>query len=594
MKWIASKTGGKFINLNIMSHEEAINELKHETLNFLGIKTSDSVRETYPSITTAIRGNFSIAGIMDAPQAEITLLFGYGNKASVETKVKIDSRNAANNANIHRVWAQKKIEELDMRYEKNKAELTELGQQFGIVTRNTSLIVLETLQDYITYRITPPAELLAEYNRWRKGQEERTQREQKDLLENAKKTAAELKKWWDTDFKPVKPKYPKPDKINDANVDADVVQYSPTIVEEEEEVVLFARVEEREAANEVSEVVVTAFGRQARREADASAMMKEVSSDSKRSIVTQPTIKLTPIKQDGEYMKAMTGNTDADYIKYLELRGEYINTPAFYFDIADWFFRHNDRDRALRILTSIAELELENASLLRLLGYRLKEYGEYELEVYICNKVIQWRPMEPQSYRDYALALADAGRKQEALNMLYSVITQSYAQNISRRSSGIEEVVVTELNSMIATGKQLNTSAIDKELIKAMPVDVRVVINWNMNSTDIDLHVTDPNGETCFYSHRATAIGGRISSDITQGYGPEQFMLKKAVKGKYKVSVNYYGDTQVKAEGPSTIMVEMYTGYSGGNQQRQVTCLQMTKENKPEGKKLIQVAEFEF
>ena len=201
--------------------------------------------------------------------------------------------------------------------------------------------------------------------------------------------------------------------------------------------------------------------------------------------------------------------------------------------------------------------------------------------------------MEPQSYRDHALALADAGRKQDALDMLYSTLNQSYAQNINRRSAGIEEVVVAELNQLIVANKNLNTSSIDKELVKAMPVDIRVVINWNMNNTDIDLHVTDPNGETCFYSHNATSIGGRISRDITQGYGPEQFMLKKAIKGTYKVYVNYFGDSQVKAEGPSTIMVEIYTGYSGSSQQRQITCLQMSKETK-QVNGLVQVAEFEF
>ena len=30
-----------------------------------------------------------------------------------------------------------------------------------------------------------------------------------------------------------------------------------------------------------------------------------------------------------------------------------------------------------------------------------------------------------------------------------------------------------------------------------MPVDLRIVMNWNMNNTDIDLWVTDPNEEKC-------------------------------------------------------------------------------------------------
>ncbi len=134
--------------------------------------------------------------------------------------------------------------------------------------------------------------------------------------------------------------------------------------------------------------------------------------------VSQPVIKLLPVKQDNSYTKELTGNLDNDYAVYLRLRPGYINTPTFYFDMADWFFKHNDRDRALLILTSIADLELENASLFRLLGYRFKEYGEYDLEAYVCKKVIQWRPLEPQSYRDYALALVDNGKHQEALDNL--------------------------------------------------------------------------------------------------------------------------------------------------------------------------------
>jgi uncharacterized protein YfaP (DUF2135 family) len=115
-----------------------------------------------------------------------------------------------------------------------------------------------------------------------------------------------------------------------------------------------------------------------------------------------------------------------------------------------------------------------------------------------------------------------------------------------------------------------------------------------MNNTDIDLHVKDPRGETCFYGNNATALGGRISQDITQGYGPEQFMLKKAVKGKYEVFVNYFGDSQVKAEGPSTILAEIYSKYADKEEQRQVVCLQMSKENKRTQDGLIKVAEFVF
>jgi Uncharacterized protein conserved in bacteria len=620
LKWISAQTSGKYINLNAISDNTLKYELQNETLHFIGIENNNKVREVYPSVATPVQGNFSIAGILDAKETNVTLLFGYGNKVEKKVTLKLNANEATQQGNIYRVWAQKKINELDMRYEKNKQELTELGQTFGIVTRNTSLIVLETLQDYITYNIVPPAELRDEYFRWKKGVDEQRARTQQDLLNTATASAKELKEWWNTDFKPQKSRYPSLDELDGldlsaltgraAGVNLSLAEVETSagigsmgdvnIVEEEIEIIQTAYelppppaldiveeiniVEDDVAFMIVEEAPMPAFRGNTERDAEKQTAVQRTS---------QPVIRIEPLKQDKDYLKNLTGKSESDYALYLKIRAEYMNTPDFYFDMADWFYRLGDKGKAVRILTSIAEIDLENASLYRLLGYRLKEYQEYKLEEYICQKVIQWRPMEPQSYRDYALALADNGMYQLALDTLYSVITQTYTQNTNSRSRGIEEVVVTEINQLIDKYK-LKTNAINKDLIQSMPVDIRVVINWNMNNTDIDLHLTDPNGETCYYGHRSTQIGGRISYDITQGYGPEQFMLKKAIKGKYKVFVNYYGDSQVKAEGPSTIMAEIFTNYAGKEEQRKVVCLQLSKENKKEKNGMLKVAEFEF
>jgi len=607
MKWIAAQTNGKFINLNSLSKSALDKELTYETLHFLGIEPNNDVREVYPSVSTPVNGSFSIAGIAETGRTTLTLLFGYGNRTEKRIQVKLDANNATSQGNVYRIWAQKKINELDMRYEQNKKELTELGQQFGIVTRNTSLIVLETLQDYITYNIVPPAELQADYFRWKKGQDDELIRRQQDFLNTAISAAKDLNQWWNTDFKAEKSKYPQPDNktapviARDEEIrDEELIQTQQELTESQADIsvatvqgtsggtVDIADLVEHKIVVEETSVPAPLSGRIPASSGEKNKVYNNTTN------ISQPEIKLSPVKQDKEYLKELTGKPEADYAIYLKLRPDYIGTPDFYFDMSDWFFRLNDNEKALRILTCIADMDLENASLYRLLGYRLKEYKMYPLEAYICQKVIQWRPFEPQSYRDYALALADNQNYQAALDSLYAALTQSYASSINARSAGIEEVVVTEINRLIDRNKTLNTSAIDKNLIKAMPVDIRVVINWNMNNTDIDLHVKDPNGETCFYSNNRTKIGGRISRDNTQGYGPEQFMLKKAIAGKYEVFVNYYGDSQVKAEGPSTVMVEIYTSYSGKDEQRQVVCVQLSKDRKADKNGLLKVAEFKF
>jgi Ca-activated chloride channel homolog len=123
-----------------------------------------------------------------------------------------------------------------------------------------------------------------------------------------------------------------------------------------------------------------------------------------------------------------------------------------------------------------------------------------------------------------------------------------------------------------------------------MPVDTRVVLNWNMNDTDIDLWLTDPNGEKCYYSHKTTAIGGRISDDFTNGYGPEQFLLKKAIKGVYTIEANFYGERQLKLAGPTTVMAEIYTHYASGRQQRKIITIQLEKS----GEQTLMVGKFSF
>jgi hypothetical protein len=589
MRWIAVQTAGKFINLNALSDTQIEQEIMFETLQFLGIENNNHVNNVYPSISTPVTGNFSIAGILTTSQTELVLRFGFGNQTTQRIRVRLNTNEARTQANIYRLWAQKKIAQLDMQYEENKLLLTALGQQFGIVTRNTSLLVLETLQDYVRYNIIPPQELQEEYFRVKRNQNNNNQRNTTNFINAAKSIAADLNRWWNTSFTPKPQAFPQPDNVRQAAASTASSRRQVTHIDEEEHHVQSSmHVEHRvtDAVSDVDELVVTAFGVASQRSSADMATSRSVTSN------TQPIISVVALNQDASYVSEFTGKLEDDYATYLRLRPQYVSTPDFYFFVADWFFRKGDRHKAIQILTSIADLDIENASLYRLLGYRFKEYKEFDLQLYVCKKVIQWRPFEPQTYRDYALALSDAGQHQAALDSLYATLTRFYPNNIFDRSRGIEESIIMEINRL-ASKHKLNITSIPSEIIYDMPVDIRVVINWNMDNTDIDLHVVDPSGEECYYSNTRTAAGGRISRDITRGYGPEQFLLKKATKGKYRLYVNYFGDTQVKAEGPSTIMAEIYLHYFGKAEQRQVICLQLIGKETDRGGKLL-FAEFEF
>jgi hypothetical protein len=69
---------------------------------------------------------------------------------------------------------------------------------------------------------------------------------------------------------------------------------------------------------------------------------------------------------------------------------------------------------------------------------------------------------------------------------------------------------------------------------------IQVTLSWN-NVNDIDLHVTDPNGETIYWKHPTSASGGYLDFDNIVAYGPENIYWKEArLTGDYSVYVNHF------------------------------------------------------
>lgn len=572
---ISKKTGAKTINLLNTSPIDGIKKLSSENLKFLGIKEQADFSEIYPAIHTEVQDHIAITGLgKNNNLKQITLLFGYGNRPTQE--VKIDINYQENELDIHKIWAQKKIATLDVDYSENKERIEELGKQFGIVTRNTSLIVLETVEDYVRYAILPPTELLPAYHKLTKEQSFLREERMHDLLAQAETSVQELKKWWQTDFK-AKKTYPQPSRIVEETFIAPEVHpinnaqaaTSKMISSESRQMVLAD-----DRSSKLEEIVLSDL------EDPVSDQQHYSGSDVSDRTTAGAKITIPDIKNDNIYLQVLEKSANP-YQTYLELRQAYLGTPTFYFDVANFFYRKGTKDQALLVLSSLADLQIENADLFKTIAYTLKQWEQYQYELYINKKILDWRPMDPQSHRDYALALLDNKQYQKAFDQLYSILTQSYSPEAADRDDGIEEIIVMEMNNLLKLNQtHVNSNNISKQLIADLPVDIRVVINWNSNNTDIDLWVTDPHGEKCFYSNNSTAMGGRLSNDFTGGYGPEQFLLKRAVKGKYKVEVDFYNDNSLTLAGPTAVMAEIFTYYSSGKQERKIITLYLdqTKE----------------
>ncbi|MDD5613155.1 MAG: DUF2135 domain-containing protein, partial [Gallionella sp.] len=140
-------------------------------------------------------------------------------------------------------------------------------------------------------------------------------------------------------------------------------------------------------------------------------------------------------------------------------------------------------------------------------------------------------------------------------------------------------VALAELNAVIArapVGTALDISRMDKRLLRNLPLALRVVLSWDADNTDIDLWVTDPNGEKVYYGNRLSYQGGAISRDFTGGYGPEEFSLRNAKPGVYKVQAHFYGNHQQIVAGATTLMLHLSTDFGSAQQKDENTILRLT------------------
>jgi uncharacterized protein YfaP (DUF2135 family) len=73
------------------------------------------------------------------------------------------------------------------------------------------------------------------------------------------------------------------------------------------------------------------------------------------------------------------------------------------------------------------------------------------------------------------------------------------------------------------------------------PTRLRVLLSWDTDNTDLDLHVVTPDGEHIYYGNRTAASGAALDIDVTTGFGPEIISAPAPKNGTYLVYVNYYG-----------------------------------------------------
>ncbi|MFN8012314.1 MAG: VIT domain-containing protein [Holophagaceae bacterium] len=590
---LAGDRGGELVDLASGTVDEALEALRTRPLAFLGA-TVESGRATdlLPGKGALVRGAFGLAAKLGSETATLRLAFGHGRSVEFTKTVVLGQGSAAP---ARRLWAQKKLADLARDPEGNRAAMVDLGTRFSIVTEGTSLIVLDSLEDYVRYRIEPPAEMREAYFQRVKAEDASAQRQERDRLDQVLAQWKERQAWWERTFDPP-PVKDKGQAISGGGVGHVTGQRTasgaapPPPAEAPRPAPAATATAMAEAAPGRAQDQLSRLQRKAaKREAgpDAAKSLDRDEAKEEADDHRAASIQLKAWNPDTPYLKTLRTLPKASrYGAYLDLRKDWEHQPGFFLDVADLLREDGDARLALRVLSNLAELKLEDAALFRVLGHRLGPIHRADLAVWVFDKVKTWRPEEPQSTRDLALACAEAGQPQRAADLLWEVVKGRW----DGRFRDVNLIALGELNALLAREKgKIRVQGMDAAFLRNLPVDVRVVLNWDTNDSDMDLHVVDPRGETCFYGHQATALGGRISADVTGGYGPEEFLLKRAVPGRYLIKANYYGTRQQTVIGATTVKLELYLRYGTGRMENKSVILRLTGESR-----MVDVGAFVF
>jgi Ca-activated chloride channel homolog len=557
----ANTNGGRHIAIDPVDAHHASQELLSDGVRVIGA-TGMQAGDVVVDESQVQAGLLRVAGKVRGSQPLVVTLEHQGRK--YEVSIDTANENAAQHPLAAWWWADRRIAQLEGNYELNRAAIRRIGLEFGLPTRETSLLVLEHLEDYVRHEVTPPEKYRAAFEKVKAENRVQIANQRVKHLDHVVREFQAKVAWWAKPFPKSRPPAPKMEAVagdSEKRIVESAVMAPPPMPAPAARAVPAAAAEPADALDMAPAKPING---------GASVWLK----------AWQPDAPYT-----ARLRKAAAGDM---YRIYLDERPSHAGSSAFLLDVAGLMLERGQRDLGLRVLSNLAEMELENRHVLRVLAYRLMEASAPKLAVPLLERVQDMAEEEPQSFRDLGLALAASGQEQRAIEQLYQVVLRPW----DGRFADVELIALSELNAIVArakaAGRVLDTRGMDSRLLRNLPVDLRVVLSWDADNSDMDLHVIDPDGERAYFGHRLTYQGGRMSRDFTGGYGPEEFMLRSAKPGTYRVEVNYFGSGQQIVTGATTLQLHFTTGFGMPQADDKMVTLRL----KEQGSSIL-VGEFE-
>ncbi|MBX7248838.1 MAG: hypothetical protein K1X35_07240 [Caulobacteraceae bacterium] len=581
---LASRSGGEHFDLSRMTGDQAMARLISRNLRVTGVTDAAGARLDFVALP-APDGGFRL--IAPAPErgGSLTVSLSGGEPR----RYRIPDGEVVVHDGLGALWARAQLSSMSAQARPDHAEVERFARRWSVADGSVVFVVLETARDYAEAEIAPPQNagklIIDEYRELASAREKSKAAEREARLSKILAMWEEQKSWWNKTYAfPRERLTAQGASVREARrqerESRDLAAGSPPPPPPPPPAPPPPPVMSAEAA--ADEVTVTAS------RATSGPAGPAASGAAGRPIA----IEIGEWKPDRPYLKALDEAPPEQFWSvYREQEKVNGALPAFYFDVAEWLFRKGRAEDARRVVVNVLELPVADQTTLIVLADRLMRYGETDRAIWVYEKVLYLDPDRPQPRRNLALALIQRAERnltrsarpiaheprddyQRALDLLTEVVMRPW----EGRYDGVEMIALMEANRILPRVRDFGgTVALDSRLADLLDTDLRIILEWNTDHTDMDLWVDEPSGERAIYSHPRTVIGGRLSNDMTQGYGPEEYLLRRAMPGTYEVRVNVYASDRLNPNGGTVVRARIFRNWGRPDQEEQTLELELTK-----------------
>ncbi len=503
------------------------------------VKGSSNLKELEPALNASL---FAHDGIIirgqvkkDGPSDLVVSFKQNGAKKSFKYRFDSDVDRGTSNT-VARLWASRRIDRLMVEKRAHAAEIKSVALQHQLMSPYTVMVVLEHCEDYAEFKLEAP-----------KGCSKRPEERFTD-----DEDAAEMDMAGDAapgeggsagDAAPSDGGAPPPPSAFGGTPEEKVVFNSKDLGGERRGEASAKMAEN--SADEDNDLFVD------REEFEESERFYEPEKD------TSP--QLFGFEKD---MDAAAGKgVNPLYANYLKSRKLFSQVPYFYIHTAELFSKLKRLDLATLVLSNVVEIRPGDARWLRIYAYNLIAWGQAKDSVPIYRAIAELREEDPQSFRDYGLAMEAIGQPLAALKLFERV----YIGKWDSRLAGMNKIIqhdlgraaVQALKTPNLTPENRTRAEQFRKIDASLNDKVVITASWDTDGTDVDLHVVEPSGAHIYYADMTPKNAhGRLSFDTMQGFGPEQYRNPNPFKGNYRVFLHYYSTNPVAVRDGSLVRVD--------------------------------------